>query len=365
MYAQNRLASLVLPLLLCAAALLPRPVSTRAQTPRPGASTSAAPRAQETPAPNIDPIAQATAEANKLAAAGQVNAAEQVLSATVQAARESNNLAFLRGALVALAEFDKTQGQFDQALTLFREARSVAERLTDPAWVNNCDFQSGEILLATGRFSDAARFFNAAQTGSPSSDNSILVAKCMTLLSIIALYQHNYPKAEDILTQSLMLSTLLHSQGGVAYCNLGLGLAHYQDGDASSANDCFSLSLAAARSLTDAGVHGRIQFFLICNLLGLALAEAELGQADPARQHFQEAMTRIDALPGKPAYALAFTVLGMIDREGGQMGGRGGSLPKGSAVFRADQSANIRSVRDRRARPVFPEPLCSLCCSSC
>jgi DNA-binding CsgD family transcriptional regulator/Tfp pilus assembly protein PilF len=182
-----------------------------------------------------------------------------------------------------------------------------------------------------GYLSEARRWLDESLSASPEA--SLARARALSGNCVLAHYQGDYDRAEELGRDALELSRSLDDEGGVAEAYTGLALVTRTRGDYQAAEKLFREALAVYEGLADEGAVARA-------LDRLAMCLVVAGEMDRARPLFEQSLGLSRQLGD--THGVALGLYGLAATRPPDAGA--------AARLHADESLDIlRAVGDRRA----------------
>lgn len=241
-----------------------------------------------------------------------------------------------------------SQGQYPQAMTIYRLTGNVAEQIGDRAGLGRALSGVGNVYWAQGDFTQAHEHYLKGLAIGESLGDKAIIARAMNSLGNIHSRQSDYPKAlehyQKFLTMSEALGekvwistalnnigTVLNNQGrydealdnykksmamseavndqdGVAFALNNIGSIHNRQGEYSRALDSYRKAMVVRESLGDKPGIARL-------LRAIGEIHYQQGDYPQALKSYQEARTTSEALGDKFEVANILNNLGLVYRQ--------------------------------------------------
>jgi predicted ATPase len=169
------------------------------------------------------------------------------------------------------------QGEYRRAEALCQESLELYRELHDPPGMASALERLGWIALWLGDAPLATTLLEESLALSRAAGDKVRLAYSLTVLALTTLRradQSAYPRVRSLLEESLLLFRGERVQAGIAHSLYGLGLWHFQQGDAATARPLFEESFALFSAL------GR-RLLMVQPLYGLGKVAAQLGDLPP------------------------------------------------------------------------------------
>ncbi|MBA3322456.1 MAG: CHAT domain-containing protein [Pyrinomonadaceae bacterium] len=216
----------------------------------------------------------------------------------------------LRKALVAAGRRQRIQGNFPQALSIYRLAQSVAERIDDKSGIADALRNIGTIHSLQG---DPAQAFEYLQKSLPLSEaagDQAGIAATLNNFGLLYYEQGDYGLALEYYRRSLTLYEAIGDQVGNAGRLLNIGLIHKLLGHHSLALDYYQKSLTLFEA-TGRKIGVAVALTNIGNIYG------EQGNYSLALEHYQKSLALREAAGDKGGIASSLRGIGRVYQDQG------------------------------------------------
>lgn len=182
-----------------------------------------------------------------------------------------------------LADIAQDQNNYDEALSKYREALAIYERMRAVADQANCLMGIGDIAILRADYSGARSIFTEALSLFQTGKQGIGVANCIMRLGRISFDLADYEAAQAAYDEALSIYQQIGHTFGEANCLSGLGNIAYRCSDFPRAHAAFQEALPLYRQC------GMMVSEATC-LAEIGDAAFRLGDAEAAQAAYEEAL---------------------------------------------------------------------------
>jgi predicted ATPase/DNA-binding CsgD family transcriptional regulator len=215
-------------------------------------------------------------------------------------AREARDKQGLRFGLIGLGRVAGRQGDYDSAESLLEESLSIAHELAEAYIEATAMHDLGQLALGRGQYARARQLFEQAQAALPELAPVDAVVGPLLGLARVAHAEEDGARARLIVKQAL---TMVPSPATSIPALLHLGELASEEGDAQRARELFDEALACARTKDDKGLIAQA-------LHRLGRLEREAGDPKLAASLHVEALELQRDLGDQPGVAASLEALG-------------------------------------------------------
>ena len=199
------------------------------------------------------------------------------------------------------------QGDYSQALSIYRLEQSLADQIGDKAGIARAFNHIGGVHLKQGDYAQALESFQKCLAVSEGLENKASVAAAQGNIGGVHFEQGDYAQALERFQKSLTMFEALGDKARIGAALNNIGLVHYSQGDYAQALESHQKSLAIFESRGDKA--------------GMASALNNIGrvyrsQGDYARalEHYQKCLTLNEATGRKYGIAVVLHNIGNVQR---------------------------------------------------
>ncbi len=203
-------------------------------------------------------------------------------------------------ALHAAGRLALVQGEYRQAEALCQESLALYRELHDPRGMASVLERLGWIALWLGDAPLATTMLEESQALSRAAEDKVRLAYALFALALTILTHadhSDYPRVRSLLEESLLLCRQERFQAGIARSLYGLGLWHFQQGEAATARSLFEESFALFSALGQ-------RLWTVLPLYRLGKVAAQVGDLPAAYTFSKESLALFQELDDQQSSAL-------------------------------------------------------------
>jgi CHAT domain-containing protein/Tfp pilus assembly protein PilF len=231
-------------------------------------------------------------------------------------------------ALSRLGDRLYAQGNFSQALVVYSQKRSVAERAGDRRGLASALDQIGSAHHAMGDYALALEFYEKSLEIREALGDKAGVAATQNSIGRIYSILGAYTRALERYQKSLEISQALGIKAKIANALNNIGVVHRLQGDYAQALEFYRKSLAIKEELGDKAA-------IASTLNNLGTVYRRQGQYALAVEHFQKSLALCEAIGYKPGVAMTLNNIGFVHLIRGEYAEAEARLQKSLAVGEA------------------------------
>ena len=229
--------------------------------------------------------------------------------------RREGITAFVRAkALAAAGRVALVQGEYRRAEALCQESLELYRELHDPREMASVLERLGWITLWLGDAPRATTLLEESQALSRRAGDKVRLAYALFALALTILTHaghSDYPRVRSLLEESLLLFREERFQAGIARSLYGLGLWHFQQGDAATARSLFEESFALFGALGQ-------RLWTVLPLYRLGKVAAQVGDLPAAYAFYKESLALFQELDDQQSSATCLEGWGAVVARQGQ-----------------------------------------------
>lgn len=203
------------------------------------------------------------------------------------------------------------RGNYDDALTAFKSALQIMERIGDQYEMAACLNNLGITYKSKGNYPEALESYSRASSIFDQIDNPKGVAVALSNVGVIHQYQGNYPKALDYYERSRITYEKLGNQKGIIMTLNNVGLIYKSQGEYTKALDYFERSLTIQEELDD-------QKGIGLSLNNIGLTYDLLGDDQKALEYFERSLATQEKIDDQKGIAASLGNIGSIYKKLGK-----------------------------------------------
>jgi len=203
-------------------------------------------------------------------------------------------------ALHAAGRLALVQGEYRQAEALCQESLALYREFHDPRGMASVLERLGWIALWLGDAPLATTMLEESQALSRAAEDKVRLAYALFALALTILTHadhSDYPRVRSLLEESLLLCRQERFQAGIARSLYGLGLWHFQQGEAATARSLFEESFALFSALGQ-------RLWTVLPLYRLGKVAAQVGDLPAAYTFSKESLALFQELDDQQSSAL-------------------------------------------------------------
>jgi CHAT domain-containing protein/uncharacterized protein HemY len=204
------------------------------------------------------------------------------------------------------------QGDYPQAIAVYRTGQSIAEQLGDRAGIASTLNNIGRVHYSQGNYTQALENYRQSLALSEALGDKNGVATTLNNIGNIHIAQSNYAKAMEHFQQSLTTREALGDQAGIASSLNNIGSAHARQANYGQALEYFQKSLALRESLGDKNG--------VADTLGnIGLIHYWQGNYRQALDAFQKSLALSETIGSKAGVATTLGNIGLVHNSQGNL----------------------------------------------
>jgi CHAT domain-containing protein/Tfp pilus assembly protein PilF len=219
----------------------------------------------------------------------------------------------LQRALVKEGARLSSQGNYSEALAIFKLAQSISEQIGDRAGISNVLNGIGGIHRFQGNYGQALEYYERSLTINEELKDKKGIAETLINIGNIRRFQGNYEEALKLYRKSLAFSEELNDKLGMVTAINNIGNINYLQGDTNQALIFYQKSLSINNEMGDKRVIARV-----LNNIGVVFVAQ--GNYEQALGYYQKSLTLNEELKDKIGIARSFNNIGEIYRLQGNYG---------------------------------------------
>jgi len=208
-------------------------------------------------------------------------------------------------ARIMLGTTYRETGDYSTSLTIFREARKIAEAENNQSGLLDTYRATGISRWLKGELTRAQTAYNKAMTFAEKLHNTMEQSRLLNNIGLIYCDRSLFPEALEKLEKSLLMSENLGSVDGQARTLCNIGLVYWQSGRASKALEYYKKSLHLVRAMND--VSGQANL-----LTNIGLIHNHRGELEQAYEIASSSMKLSQDLDDKRATCRALNNMGSV-----------------------------------------------------
>ncbi|MCI0391915.1 MAG: CHAT domain-containing protein [Acidobacteria bacterium] len=199
------------------------------------------------------------------------------------------------------------QGDYSQALSIYRLEQSLVNQIGDKAGIARAFNDIGGVHLMQGDYALALEAFQMALTMSESQGNKASIGGVLHNIGLVQLSQGDYMQALERFQKCLTVNEEIGDKAAIGIALGSIGLVHYEQGDYAQALESHQKSLAIRESLGD-------KTGIASALNNIGRVYRSKGDYARALEHYQKSMRLDEALGRKYGLAVSLHNIGNVQR---------------------------------------------------
>jgi CHAT domain-containing protein/Tfp pilus assembly protein PilF len=205
------------------------------------------------------------------------------------------------------------QGQYPQALAVYRLAQAIAEPIGDKLGIATVLGNIGVVHRAQGNYEQALEFHQKSLAQFEALADKPGIATALMGIGNIHASQGSYAQALEFFQKSLTQREALGDQAGIATVLGNIGVVHKEQGNYAQALEFYQRSLTQLEALGDE--------LSIATVLGnIGVVHAAQGNYGQALEFFQKSLSLKEALGDKAGIASTLGNIGVVHERQGSYG---------------------------------------------
>lgn len=202
------------------------------------------------------------------------------------------------------------QGRYSQALIVYGQALSIAERIGDrPGMVSTLN-DLGNVHRSKGDYAQSLELYRKSLTIGEALGDQHKIAATLALIGTVHVFQSDYSRALEFFQKSLEMSEALEDKPKTAFALSQIGGVYHALGDYAQALELYEKSLTIQESLGDKAGIANTQ-------INIGRIHSIRGNYARALEYYQKSLAVNEALGIKVRIASALNNIGVIHRQQG------------------------------------------------
>lgn len=197
------------------------------------------------------------------------------------------------------------RGNYDEALTAFRNAFKIMEKLDEQFEMAACLNNLGITYKSKGNYPEALESYSQASKLFDKLDNQYGMAIALSNVGVIHQYQGNYSKALDYYEHSRVTYEKLNNNKGIIMTLNNVGLIYNSLGEWAKAREYFTRSLSIQKEIGD-------QKGIGLSLNNIGLTHEYLGEYQKALEYFEQSLATQEKIDDQKGIASSLGNIGSI-----------------------------------------------------
>ncbi len=187
------------------------------------------------------------------------------------------------------AQVARNNGQINEAISGYEKVRKEAQAQNDHNLAAECLHMIGVAYKQEKQYPQAEKALQDALMEFEKLDQPVLIGAVLRDLGDVALYQENYPKAQNLLEQSITTLAKTDNLGHLGISKVKLGVVKARQGDVEVGEAIIKEGIADISQSPD-------QFFESTGYFNLAEVQKQAGKLTEARGSLAKAQEILDSL---------------------------------------------------------------------
>ena len=201
----------------------------------------------------------------------------------------------------------RRQGNYPQALAIFRLAQRVGEQVGDQVAVSNALMGIGYVYSSQGDYAKALEHFEKCMPMLESQGDKAGVSRALNNIGNVYRYQGDYAEALEYYGKSLAMSESLGDKSGIANALGNIGVVHSIQGNLARALYYYKKSLAVDEAAGD-------KLGIAINMGNIGVIHRKQGAYEQALEHYRKSHAVSEAIDDKVGIAQMLNNIGNVHR---------------------------------------------------